>query len=320
MKNGRVEIDELYYALVPYMCAPDANERQLPISIPALAGGATATINFRCPSNSPGYERIGTGLEVSQLVFADSTDTTALADWTVQLKDPFGRYFSNLPIHVRNMFGIANYTALMREPFAFFQSEIISATLAKLSGNAVNVYPYLSTLQYIPKTLEQKVFCDKRLSQWQLRRQHVFPFWFTPGAPVSLTALQVSSVEKKLSDSHFEVFAIAVVSTGDYAYEITEVQSGQTLMNGRISRNSGLGTVQLPTILAAPYLIMRGSQLRFTFEDLSNGNNNIHHTLIGRKIIGPLKDFNEVEKSTCDIVPLADGPGPIIIEPVRRLR
>lgn len=271
----------------------------------AASGSPSRLVSFKQPYSSAGGMDVGFGtpFEIKQLVFEDSTDGTAAAAFTVMLRE-LGetRLFMNRPIHVRALFGTGQYPAKLRESYMMFSQHNIQMECVKLSGSATTIRPYLAGAQYFPWAMEsgpEKETMIDILSRWRQRRKYVWPFWQTTDTEVSLTANQTLNVEAKLGeDSHFQCEAFAVISTGNFAYEICEAKTGRSLMNGQATKNNSLGDARLPTILPVPYVVPAGYRLKFTFKDLSGSTNNVYFAMVGKRIYAPLKDVVQVQCDT----------------------
>jgi len=123
------------------------------------AGVDTPPVGFKQPYASvEGLDGgMGTPFEVRSLVFEDSTDGTANADFTVVLKDLGSvREFMNRPIHIRTLAGVAQTPALLREPYMFLSQRNVSATFAKVSGGATTVRLYMVGAEYFPSGNREK--------------------------------------------------------------------------------------------------------------------------------------------------------------------
>lgn len=284
-----------YNAMLPFVISID------PKDVPTLPAGVTVNgiyAGFEAPVLA-----FNGGFEGTVLTFEDSTDGTAAAQWTILMRDIVGRDQMNAPCHVRTIFGTAQLPAIIQEPLTLFYREKMTNFLKKVSGVAGTVSARINCggVAYCPNSVEQQAYIADRIKKWERRRQNVFPFWYTipmDSAGVVLTALQTLNFDIKVGN-HFEAFKMAFVSTGDFAFEMSETRSGRVLSNGRISSAAGLGDATFPWIFDKPYLIPQGGRLRITLQDLSNAGNTIFLTIQGRKIVDvPLKDVSEVLHDT----------------------
>lgn len=248
---------------------------------------------------------VGTPFEVRSLIFEDSTQGTANADYKItfnMLGDT--RLLMNRPIHVRNLFGTAQLPALLREPlFIPSQAELQFAPSGQSAASTLR--PYLSGLQYYTWAPAFREFPEEKarmvalVKKWMERRKYVWPFWLTTDENVVLSNGETASFDARIGDEgHFEIFTLVAVSTGEFALQVTEVQSGQNLMNGRVTQTAGLGTAQFPLIFPTQYMIPAGLRLRLTIENLAGVENTINIAFVGRKIYAPFKDVDSVLQDT----------------------
>ena len=144
----------------------------------------------------------------------------------------------------------------------------------------------------------------ERIRKFMNRRLSVHPYWLTTeGGPIVLGANATQLVTIRPGEgSQFEAFTISCVSTGNFEVEVKEVKSGQTLMNGLITRDNSIGNYQFPTILPCKYLVPGGNYLSLRFTDLSAAPNTIWFTIAGRKIYAPIKSVDEVTREQ-NVVP-----------------
>ncbi len=253
-------------------------------------------------SNQGADNWLGNPLEIRNLLFADSTDLTPNANWSVQLKQ-IGqtRELCNFPVHVRTMFGTAQFPAVLKEPLFMASQDILQCNLQKLGGGATNVRLYLGGCEYYtwsPDLLsfpEARQHVHERVRKWMNRSRYIHPYWVTTDTPVVLAPNGITTVTIRPGESsQFEAFTMAVVSTGNFGLEMKEVKTGTSLMNGQITQTNALGNALLPTILPCKYLVPGGNYFSLRFEDLSGAPNTIYLTIAGRKIYAPIKEVREV--------------------------
>lgn len=290
-KGGFIQPQGKYNALLPYVLGVD------PIDVPVLPVTITNNgigVGMRAPVLA--YEG---GFEGTLLTFEDSTDTTAAADLSVLFRDIVGRDLMNAPCHIKTIFGTAQLPAIIEEPLTLFYREKMEVTLRKITAGTTTARINAGGVAYCPNSVEQQAFIKERIKKWEVRRQNVFPFWYTISpAPVVLTALQQLNFDIKIG-AHFEAFKMAFVSTGEFGFQISDTRSGRVLSNGFISSAAGLGNATFPWVFDRPYLIPEGQRLRITLVDISNAGNTIWLALQGRKITNvPLKDVRDVLEDT----------------------
>jgi len=313
--------------VLPSWLGFDPADLQAPngVATVAAAGAPTTPVGFAQPYWSvEGLDQnLGTPFEVRSLVFEDSTDTTAAANFTVRLKENGEtREFMNEPVHIRCIAGTAQLPALMREPYFLRSSHKISAQFNKVAGGAVAIRMFLVGAEYYPwdpgflQYPNNKTVLVDLIKRWMERSKYVMPYWLVPTADVNVLANATNTFFLKVGDDgHFEAFTLTSISTGNYEWELSDPKTQQTIMNGLVTATNGLGDALFPTLLPTPYLVASGHRLRLTITDLSGAPNRIFFTMCGRKIFAPMKDIGDVMMDTSVRTP-ADVPSQIVPQPL----
>jgi hypothetical protein len=235
---------------------------------------------------------MGTPFEIQSVTFADLTEGTSVAYFTVLLKEVGEvRQFMNRACHVRTIFGTGQTPALLREPYYFLSQHNISIQCDKISGGATSARFYLNGNQYYPwspeflRKPESKAMLTAEIQRWLKRRKKVTPYWLTTDTPVSLAGNAVGEFSAKVGDDgSVELYTIAAVATGNFRIQISEVKTKQLLMNAFITQQNGIGTANFPTLLPMAYMLPAGYRLRIVIQDVSGLANNVFLTFGGRKI------------------------------------
>lgn len=272
------------------------------------AGTRTPSPSYRVgySSNQGADNWLGNPIEVLALIFEDSTDGTPNADFTVKLTQ-IGetRELSNAPLHVRTMFGTAQFPGFLREPLFLPSQSVVQCDLDKIAGGATTARLYLSGKQIFTWSPDLLAFpharqhLQDRVRKWMNRRRYIYPYWLTVPDGIQLAANAKTTVILRPGEAtQFEAFTMAVVSTGNFGCELKEVKTGQTLMNGQVTRDNSLGNALLPMILPCKYLVPGGHFFSLRVEDLSGAPNTIWLTIAGRKIAAPIRDVREVLEDT----------------------
>jgi len=271
---------------------------------PALTPPGTFRVFYS--SNQGADNWLGNPLEIRNLLFEDSTNLTPNANFTVQLKQ-IGqtRELSNFPVHVRTIFGTAQFPAVLKEPIFMASQDIMQCNIQKITGGASTARIYLGGCEYFtwsPDLLsfpEARQHVHNRVRKWMNRTRYIHPYWVTTDTPVVLGANAATNVIIRPGESsQFEAFTIAVVSTGNFGLEMKEAKTGTSIMNGQVTQTNALGNALLPTILPCKYLIPGGNYFQLRLEDLSGAPNTIYFTIAGRKIYAPIKEVSEVLEDT----------------------
>lgn len=237
-------------------------------------------------------QNMGTPFEVQSLVFADLIEGTAVANFTVLLKEVGEvRELMNRPCHVRTVFGTGQTPALLREPYYFPSQHNISIQATKISGGATSARFYLVGNQYYPWSPEflrkPESFAQLKglIQRWLKRRKSITPYWLTTDTPVDLTAGQTAEFSAKVGDDgSVELFTLAAVATGNFQLQVSEVKTKQLLMNAFITQQNGIGTANFPTLLPVAYMLPAGYRLRIVIHDVSGAPNSVFLTFGGRKV------------------------------------
>lgn len=322
----KIEIDYWKRSILPGWLLWDANQLQGAITIPSLASGlGVATSYFQRLNSISGQNGdLDTPFKASALVFEDSTDLTPNADFTVEMTEVgLSRAFQNAPVHIQTVAGTAQFPSILREPLFLPSHHAVSVKFKKISGGATtarlyftggNFYPWGPDLDVDPAGAAK---LREVINAWYERKKYVQPYFLTTELPIVLTANQETNFLSKVGgDGHFEAFALAVYSTGDFQIEIQDIASNAVIMNSAISKNSGLGNAQTPTLFASSYLIPADSKINWKIKDLSNSGNTVWLTLQGRKIYAPFQDIDQVLNDTEVTLQTAqDLPAPASPEP-----
>lgn len=239
----------------------------------------------------------------THIVFEDSVDGTANADFSVRLLDESGmRWYMNNPVHVLCMAGTAQTPFYLDEPLIMPAATKTSIYCRKIAGQSITTMRMvLHGLNYYPPTPD-----PARIARWLARRRFVYPYWlgvcdgslgFDVGG-VSLAAGATAQVNVNIEDGHFEAHKLMAWATYDFFVEIVEMRSLTTLWNGRISQTAGIGSANYPCEFDAPFLLPKGAQLRVTIQNGSaNYANSVFLCMFGRNIIANFGQQDEVNKS-----------------------
>jgi len=292
----------------------------------AAAGAPTNPVGFAQPFWATEARDLpfGVPFEWRSLVFADSTDGTANADFTVRLTEMGERReFMNNPVHIRTIAGTAQLPYILREPYFLPSKHKITAQFNKLAGGAVNIRMFLHGAQYYPYDPEFMRYPRNRehlvnlIQKWMNRRKYVQPYWLVPDQ-LNVAVLANATIDffmKVGDEGHFEAYTIAAVSTGNFAWELIEPKTQQTIMNGQPTQTNSVGTALFPTLLPTPYLVPAGMRLRLRLTDLSAAPNTIWFCIGGRRIYAPMKDIGDVLRDT-SVPTMADTPSQLVPKPL----
>jgi len=293
--GNKVAVRQNTRGFKPYWTSFDDKSTRLPYTL-AASTTIPSPLTVQGPRNNPDYA----ANQCEYMVYADATDGNSSA-FTIQLKDFCGRELMNRPCHIRTVAGSAQQPALIYEPLFIKSRETMWVQFQKLTAGTASIFWYMPGILYtpqnaIPNQREIEDYVRKRTEY----RKYVYTYWQTTEQNVVLSSNAVRQQFDIMLGENFEAFNITSVSTGDFAFRLTDVRSGQELMNGAINNLNGIGTAQNPMIFDEPYLMLKGSRLRFSFDDLSGAENTIYITMQGRRINADVKnDFKDMyEKPT----------------------
>lgn len=291
--------------ILPFWLFPDEQFVNGSFTINA-AGAPTPPVVYKLPHASLDMDAVvGNPLRITRLVFEDSTDTTALANFTVLMKDMGDQLqYMNAPIHIQTFAGTAQLPALLSEPLFLPTRHALMFTFNKIAGGAVTarLYPVGELYCTWSPNLQQHKLDHDIMLAWVNklleRRNYVQPFWLTTDIGVVCIPAGNQLVEQDATigdDAHFEGKDIMAVSDGAFEVEIINPITRQTLSNGYI-HSEMLGTAQNPQPLPAGWIVPAGEVVRFRIRDLSGLPNNVYITIRGRKIKAQFKQIAEITK------------------------
>jgi hypothetical protein len=291
--------------VLPFWLFPD--EQYYPNGFFTINAVPTATppIVYRLPHASLDMDNgVGNPLRITDFVFEDSTDTTALASWTITMKDMGEQMqFMNAPIHIRTFAGTSQLPAKCFEPLFLPSRHALMMTVDKISFGAVTARLYgVGELYCTWSPNMERYPADARVmnalvQKYLERRKYIQPYWCTTdGGCLQVPAGMTIETDMTIGDdAHFEASHILAVAV-DPRYQITLFNplTRQTIVNGTID-GSMLGDAFNPQPFPATFVIPAGETIRVRITDLSNSDNIVWLTLRGRKIKAPLKNIADVK-------------------------
>jgi hypothetical protein len=286
--------------ILPYWAYFDLSDVQGAYVLPA-AGTPARLVSWKQPYTSAnGMDaNLGTPLEIKYLLLSNSSAGYVGSDFTIQMTEiGESRKFMNQPIHIRTMFGDAQYPGTMCEPYMFSSQHQIQAQFENFDAGARNIRLYLAGAQYSPfaaQSAESRSKITDVIKRWNNRRPQVWPFWLTTEQTVSLAVGAEGSFEiLPGQDAHFVACSLRAVSSGAFEYELMEVKTGQSLSNGRSTQLNSVGDARFPTDLPVQYVVPAGYRLRLFLKNLAGITNRISFTIAGKKCSCPLVDVPEL--------------------------
>ena len=307
-RNGFFEPKWMHRDIMPYYLYPDAQFQTGPMVINA-AGSVTPPFVYKNQHASIGLGHYGNPILINRILFEDSTDTTAAANWTVMLKDMGDlTQFMNRPIHVNTFAGTAQLPAGLSEPLFMPTRHQLQLTANKVAGGAVNArlyfggaifYSWSTELSQRPQDHQEM---QKLIAKYLERRKYIYPFYLTGEVDngVVIPANGTVQVDALIGDDgHFEATHWMSEETDErWEVEIFNPDTKQQLSNSPISKRAMIGNAQNPQELPMTYLVPAGSRLRFKFRDTSGSTNRVFFTMRGLKIRAPMRNIDLVKKET----------------------
>lgn len=296
--------------VLPFWLGFDEGDLQAPNGVLTInaAGVDTPPVNFkqRYDSVEGLDDGLGTPFEVRSLVFEDSTDGTAAANFTISMQEVGERrLLMNNPCHIRTIAGSAQLPGLLREPLYLLSQHAVNCKFNKISGGAISMRMFMVGAQFYPWSPEFMRFREDRkqltdrVRKWIKRRETVGPFWLTTDEAVNIGANATAEfLMKPGNDAQFEAMTVMSVSTGNFSWSLSEVKTNQTLMNGDATQTNALGDIFFPTMLPTSYVVPSDRRLRLRVTDLSGAPNQIFFTVGGRKIYAPMSKMQQALADT----------------------
>lgn len=198
----------------------------------------------------------------------------------------------NAPCHIDTIFGIGGNMYPLPEALYLDENRALSIAYTDLtnSNNAARVA--LSCSRYGMLRDDPNL---ARIKQRLSSKEYVsMPFFLTfDQQSVTLASLTNTMLNMQIpQDINFEVHQISFVSTGSFAIDITNAESGVSLINAPSNDDYMVpnlmlcGTNQHPYRFSEPWLLFGGQNLTVSLADTSQASNTIWITL-GGKMVSP---------------------------------
>lgn len=318
-QTGLYEPVWMWRDTTPYWLYPETNIANGAFTINAAAGAVTPPLVYKLRHASLGMDHgLGNPMLINRILFCDVGETTAAADWTVQLMDMGDNVqYMNRPIHVRTFAWTANEAGELSEPLFLPSHHNLILTPDKISGAATTAWlKFGGALFYtwspaLAQRPQDKAAMDMVVNRFLERRKYVRPFWLTTNQAVAVPAEKYLEVDADVGgEGHFEATHImAVCDAAVFDVEFFNPQTRQTLMNGRLYSQM-LGNAQYPQPLPSPLIVPEGQKVRMRFYNYDTADTaNIYLTLRGRKIRAPLKDIAAVKRDLAVPLPQPQKAG-----------
>lgn len=251
-------------------------------------------------ANSPSTPAI---LAVSKdgpiMVHALGIERTGACTAFFQLQDGRGTTaMMNAAINAATIFGNNGQPLYLPEALYLDEGRALVATFTDISGSANSARPVLfsakyTEIQYDPDMVRMK---ERMGARQYLTMPYMYTFKpdYVSGVPGGMTQLAGGATdyqEINIADNHyFELIAISATATGEFALDIVEAETGDSIIDAPQGLNYALssrvicGDANFPFKFHEPILFNPSGKLMLTITDLSGATNNVAVTLIGRAI------------------------------------
>lgn len=274
-KTGRYEFNNLTLSVKPYWLTPN-----------------NTTLNS---SNPEEIEMAASAQSAQVAIYSVEEGAIEIKDFAcyrtgaclVEIMDDARKQrITGRPCHVDTIFGDGMEPFTLNESLFLRKNEAIlmSATDLTAAQGGNDIRPVFHG-QRIMAERARDASVDKYIEERAIRSRYVMPFLCPLDEDPAIDADATEDVYfTQQSISHFEVRKLTYSSTGAFKFKIVD-ESGNQLCNDWIHSSAALGTASEPYVLATPWIIQAGGQVRFTIKDLAGGSGNqIYMTLCGRQL------------------------------------
>lgn len=303
-------------SLKPYDLYPKSLPDGAAMNFPAPT--ATRRFEWRPDASSNNWldDTRRTPFLIQALTYVESQNGFAAADFTVMLRQiANGRQLMNRPCHLRTIAGSQGTPFLLRTPLLFPANSAIIGDFVRLGAGVRDLRFFMSGVLICPWANELVVDEHWRdelknmIAQWNNWSKYVIPYWATQDEDeIELTANQTADFYyTNADDSCLEIFGVNAVSDGNFAFEISEPQTNQSLQNGVVTNTNACGLGTYPSIWPTTYLLYPGYTLRIRVTDLSGAGNTVFFTMFGTRIYAKPAEYLTVTRDLKPFTPASDG-------------
>lgn len=220
-----------------------------------------------------------------------STERTGAALVKIRIMDGnTPRSLMNRDVHIDTIFGNGSLPFVMPESLYIDENRAANIIFSNISGAPNTIRPALSASRYLKEIYDPHLKITRnRLN----RRQYLScPYFYTFDTPVTALGIGAATTAQISigTDHHFELWKITGVQTGPYDLNITDMTTGEPLVDGfqgntfGISNGLIVGTAGFPFILKEPRRFKKGTKLMVNIQNRHGAPNTIFLTLSGRMI------------------------------------
>lgn len=199
----------------------------------------------------------------------------------------------NAPCHIDTLFGNGGLMYPLAEALYLDENRALSIAYTDLANSGNNAAQVALSCSRYGQIQDDPTL--GRIKQRLSSKEYLsMPFFLTfDQQSVTLASLANTMVNMQIpQDINFEVHQISFVSTGSFALNITNAESGVALINAPSNDDYNIpnlmmcGTNQHPYRFSEPWLLFGGQNLTISLADTSQASNTIWITL-GGKMVSP---------------------------------
>lgn len=282
------------------------------VTVPSSAAAGPLRLNYRPDfSSNQGLDRsFGTPFLWQGTVFEAGAATGTTTFINRLSEEGASRRLMDQFHHIRNIAGVAQTPAVLREPMIIDSHESIVSELINSVAATVNTRIFLVGSLFCPWS--NRLAFDQGgkqelldlIGKFRVRKRYVTPFWVSPddqennSITLAASGTNLDFFHYHGDDSVLELFGMTSVSTGAYALEVSLPEKRQVISNGKVTNTNAVGSANFPLVFPTSLIIHPGYRLRFRFDNLTGAPNTVFLTLFGRKIYAPPSKVQQVLEDT----------------------
>jgi len=259
----------------PFMLQTNAPNNQVTMS----ASSTSATTPMRVSAQGP--------MQISEL----GVQRSAVCTVKMFIMDGASpRALMNAPCHIDAIFGAGGNMYPLPEALYIDETRALSIAYTDLSAGSNNARAAFSCAKYGALREDPSL---QRIKQRLSNKEYLSMLYFLTldQQSIALTALQNTSVIIQIpQDLNFELHQISFVSTGNFSFNLTNAESGESLVNApsntsyMIPHLLGAGNNQHPYRLSEPWMIFGGQTLQLSLADTSVASNTVFMVFCGTRV------------------------------------
>ena len=197
----------------------------------------------------------------------------------------------NNPCHIDTIFGQGGNMYGLPEALYLDETRSLSIAYTDLANSGNNAVQAAFSASKYGNVVDDPTLA--RIKQRLKNNEYMsMPMWLTfDQGSVTLASLANGNYTMQVPNNfNFEVHQISFVSTGTFSYNVTQLESGESLINAPSNTSYAVpnllqcGTNKYPYRLSEPWLIFGGQTLQFFLCDTSAASNTIWITICGKMV------------------------------------